>query len=234
MSDAPHEPSVPPLTDAKRSRWNMSSSQGGSGCADSGIVNPGISCGHRDFFEHSMTEEEAACFDLKWRRSSCLSRQRKHAPSTTCEIGRPKRRTMPALLQSAEFSPADLQLVAGFECGSHRGRPPCRSGSRRRRRHDLETPNTTHPFGCTFTTRSIVGFDVGVNPLDRSVPRWPLRTSIIPALAIQTDFQHLPRHHDEEEHPTFSHQIVGDLLGKALLQAPDFVVLWFIETITRQ
>ena len=49
--------------------------------------------------------------------------------------------------------------------------------------------------------------------------------SIIPALAIQTEFQHLPRRCDEEDNPGFSHQIVGDLLGKALLQAPDFVVL---------
>ncbi len=49
--------------------------------------------------------------------------------------------------------------------------------------------------------------------------------SIIPALAIQTEFQHLPRDHDAEDNPSFSHQIVGDLLGKALLQAPDFVVL---------
>ena len=49
--------------------------------------------------------------------------------------------------------------------------------------------------------------------------------SIIPALAIRTEFQRLPCASGEDGNPAFSHQIIGDLLANALLRRPNFVVL---------
>ena len=78
-----------------------------------------------------------------------------------------------------------------------------------------------HPDG------RIVGFgSLGLTRWTNPYPngKW-VDLSIIPALAIQTEFQHLPRDQEVEDNPSFSHQIMGDLLGKAHLQSPDFVVL---------
>ena len=135
---------------------------------------------------------------------------------------------MPPLLQPTEFSPADLNLVAGFACGSQPWEaamsewikaPP--TAQFRNSKYETSIWLYYHPDG------RIVGFgSLGLTRWTDPYPDGPWRDlSIIPALAIQTDFQHLPRHRDEEDNPSFSHQIVGDLLGKALLQAPDFVVL---------
>lgn len=135
---------------------------------------------------------------------------------------------MPPLLQPAEFSPADLGLVAGFECGSQpweaamsewiKAPPTAQFGNSK---YETSIWLYYHPDG------RIVGFgSLGLTRWTDPYPDGSWRDlSIIPALAIQTEFQHLPRRRDEEDNPGFSHQIVGDLLGKALLQAPDFVVL---------
>jgi hypothetical protein len=135
---------------------------------------------------------------------------------------------MPPLLQPAEFSPADLDLVAGFNCGSQPWevamsewirKPP--TALFRNSNHETSVWLYYHPDG------RIVGFgSLGLTRWTDPFPDGPwLDLSIIPALAIQTEFQHLPRHRGEEDNPSFSHQIVGDLLGKALLQSPDFLVL---------
>ncbi len=73
----------------------------------------------------------------------------------------------------------------------------------------------------------IVGFgSLGLTRWSDPYPRGPWRDlSVIPALAIQAEFQHLPRGQNDDDNPSFSHQILSDLLGKALLQAPDSVVL---------
>lgn len=135
---------------------------------------------------------------------------------------------MPPLLQPAEFLPADLDLVADFECGSQswetamsewiKSPPTAKFG---RSQHETTVWLYYHPDG------RIVGFgSLGFTRWTCPYPdgSW-IDLSIIPALAIRTEFQHLTRRHDEEGNPGFSHQIVGDLLGKALLRSPDFAVL---------
>ncbi len=88
-------------------------------------------------------------------------------------------------------------------------------------KHDTAVWLYFHPDG------QVVGFgSLGKTRWTDPYPNGPWRDlSIIPALAIRTEFQHLPRNQGDEDNPSFSHQILGDLLGKALLQAPDFVVL---------
>jgi hypothetical protein len=135
---------------------------------------------------------------------------------------------MPPLLEVADFLPADLPLVANFSCGTEpwgtamsewiKAPPTAKFGNST---HDTSIWLYYHPDG------RIVGFgSLGLTRWTDPYPDGPWRDlSIIPAIAIQTEFHHLPRHHDEEDNPSFSHQIVGDLLGKSLLQPPDFVVL---------
>jgi ribosomal protein S18 acetylase RimI-like enzyme len=88
-------------------------------------------------------------------------------------------------------------------------------------RHETSIWLYYHPDG------RVVGFGaLGLTRWTDPYPDGPWRElSIIPALAIQTEFQHLPRCRNDDPRASFSHQIVGDLLGKALRQAPDFVVL---------
>ena len=135
---------------------------------------------------------------------------------------------MPPLLEPAEFLPADLHLVAGFSCGDE---PWAVAMS-----EWIKAPQTA-TFGNSKRETSIwlyfhpdgriVGFGaLGLARWTDPYPDGPWRDlSIIPALAIQTEFQHLPRGKSDDDNPPFSHQILGDLLGKSLLQAPDFVVL---------
>lgn len=134
---------------------------------------------------------------------------------------------MPVLLQPAEFFPADLPLVADFSCGTEpwevamadwiKAPPTARFGNSRQ---ETSVWLYFHPDG------RVVGFgSLGMTRWTDPYPSGPWRNlSVIPALAIQTEFQHLPRTQDDDT-PGFSHQILGDLLGRALLQSPDFVVL---------
>jgi hypothetical protein len=138
---------------------------------------------------------------------------------------------MPPLLEVAEFLPADLPLLADFSCGAEpweiamsewiRAPQTLRFGNSP---HDTSIWLYYHPDG------HIVGFgSLGLTRWRMPPPDGALTEfSIIPALAIRTEFQHLAPD-NADDNPTFSHQILGDLLGKAMLQTPDFVVLFVHE-----
>jgi hypothetical protein len=135
---------------------------------------------------------------------------------------------MTPLLHAAEFVPADLHLVASFECGNQpwavamsewiKAPPTAQFGNSK---HSTQVWLYYHPDG------RVVGFgSLGSARWTNPYPDGPwIDLSIIPALAIQTEFQRLPQGGDENDNPRLSHQIFGDLLGKALLRSPDFVVL---------
>jgi ribosomal protein S18 acetylase RimI-like enzyme len=135
---------------------------------------------------------------------------------------------MRVLLEVAEFTPADLPLVAGFSCGAQpweiamaewiKAPPTALFGNSS---HETSVWLYFHPDG------RVVGFgSLGTARWTSPYPDGPwMDLSIIPALAIQTEFQHLSRGVSEDDNPNFSHQILGDLLGRALLQPPDFIVL---------
>jgi ribosomal protein S18 acetylase RimI-like enzyme len=135
---------------------------------------------------------------------------------------------MPPLLEVAEFLPADLPLVANFSCGimpwaiamSEWIKAPT-TAKFGNSKHDTSVWLYYHPDG------RIVGFgSLGTTRWKISIPDGPYEEfSLIPALAIQTAFQHLPPDH-LNSNPTFSHQILSDLIGKAMSQTPNFVVLF--------
>ena len=135
---------------------------------------------------------------------------------------------MPPLLEAAEFLPADLPLVANFACGETewgkamadwiKAPQTARFGNSC---HDTTIWLYYHPDG------RIVGFgSLGTTRWRNPYPAGPYEEfSIIPALAIQTPFQHLPPDNFGGNVP-FSHQILSDLIGRAVLNTPDFVVLY--------
>jgi ribosomal protein S18 acetylase RimI-like enzyme len=133
---------------------------------------------------------------------------------------------MPPLLEAAEFLPASLPLVADFSCGDTiwgtamndwiKSPPTARFGTSR---HDTIVWLYYHPDG------RIVGFgSLGTTQWKYPPPNGPRKEfSYIPALAIQTFFQHLPP--DGLNNPRFSHQILADLIAKAVSQSSDYVAL---------
>ncbi len=136
---------------------------------------------------------------------------------------------MPPLLEAAEFSRDELPLVADFSCGTEpwevamakwiREPQTLRFGNSK---HDTTVWLYYHPDG------RIVGFgSLGLTHWKMPPDGRPIELSIIPALAIKTAFQHLPA--DNFSNPSFSHQLLADLIGKAALQHPDSVVLFVHE-----
>ena len=147
-------------------------------------------------FEHSMTRREVAYFsrEVASQFVPLTSEQTRLLPPR--EVGRPHRRTMPPLLQPAEFLPSDLNLVAGFDCGSQPWEAAMSEW--------IKQPPTALFGNSTYETSiwlyyhqdgRIVGFgSLGLTRWTDPYPDGPWRDlSIIPALAIQTEFQQLPR-----------------------------------------
>jgi ribosomal protein S18 acetylase RimI-like enzyme len=134
---------------------------------------------------------------------------------------------MPLILASAEFLPNDLPLVKDFDCGGHDWEtemadwirlPPTRKFGNAN--YDTDIWLYFHPDG------RVVGFgSLGTTRWKFPVPNG-IRTqfSIIPALAIKSEFQRQPR--SQRDGQKFSHQILGDLLGKALGHQTQFAGLF--------
>jgi ribosomal protein S18 acetylase RimI-like enzyme len=135
---------------------------------------------------------------------------------------------MPPLLEVAEFLLADLPLVANFSCGIQpweiamsewiKAPETAKFGNSQ---HQTSIWLYYHPDG------RIVGFgSLGITRWKMPYPDGDYTSlSIIPALAIQTEFQNLPPD-CLDNNPSFSHQLLADLIGKATMQAPDTLVLF--------
>ena len=135
---------------------------------------------------------------------------------------------MTPLLESTEFLPDDLSVVANFNCGAEPWSLAMANW--------IKSPPTAK-FSKKYSSRDTIvwlyyrpdGDLVGFGSL--GTVRWKIDNkqhifSIIPALAIQTKYQHLPHYDKHDINPSFSHQILLDLLERARLQSPDDVVLW--------
>lgn len=131
---------------------------------------------------------------------------------------------MPQILSAAEFFPGDLSLVQRFDCGSLPWQEAQSDWIKAPTTKKLGTSqhNTDiwlyyHPDG------SLVGFgSLGVakwsDPYPNG-PRFPI--ALIPNLALQRQYWGLPAN----DPPKFSHQILGDLLGKSLALGTQFIAL---------
>jgi hypothetical protein len=131
---------------------------------------------------------------------------------------------MSDILSAAEFLPAHLHLVAGFDCGTEMWQlaqadwiknPPTRKFS-----------TATHDTDIWLYYRSdgsLVGFgSLGTAQWSNPYPDGP-RTllALIPSLALQRPYWGKPKN----DPPKYSHQILADLVGKAVLLGPSLLGL---------
>ncbi|MCD4728254.1 MAG: hypothetical protein K8R46_11360, partial [Pirellulales bacterium] len=134
---------------------------------------------------------------------------------------------MPPLLEVAEFLPADLPLVADFHCGD--------TTWGRAMSNWIRAPQTAK-FGNARHDTTIWLY---YNPDDRMVGFGSIGTtrrphpspddsyenfSIIPALAVHSDFQHIVPE-SPTDNPRYSNQILSHLINEAMLLPHDFLVL---------
>ncbi len=140
---------------------------------------------------------------------------------------------MPCILEAKEFSPASLAEIASFDCGSARWE---------RIMADWITnsvPNGVLHSISRYKTKvwlyyTPLGQLVGFGSLGVTKWEWPpehgtrILMSHIPAMAIQLPFQGQPT--DGEK---FSHQLMADLLYKAIQLGNEFLTLLVHEDNTK-
>lgn len=131
---------------------------------------------------------------------------------------------MSEILSAAEFLPADLHLVTGFDCGTEVWQlaqadwiknPPTKKFS-----------NAKHDTDIWLYYRSdgtLVGFgSLGTVHWTDPYPNGPRTVfAIIPSLAIQRPYWGKPKN----DPPKYSYQILADLVGKAALLGPSLLGL---------